>query len=61
MAKQAVAQAVGELVSLRGSYQASADPQRKARIRALDTKIDALQAVHLDPEAHPWIGDWKDC
>jgi len=33
------------------------DGARRARIAALDAKIDALLAIQLDDKAHPWVED----
>lgn len=50
--------AIGELGALRATYERSSVPDRKARIRALDAKVDALRAVHLDAKAYPWSEDF---
>lgn len=58
-ARKAVDQAVARLIVIRTLYEAS-DLNRSvkaARIRALDAKIDALRAVRLDGNAHPWVED----
>lgn len=57
-AEQGVKLAVSQLTVLRGLYEASDLPDRKARVRALDAKIDALQAMRLDPTHVPWCDDF---
>jgi hypothetical protein len=51
--------AVRFLKLARISYVGSDLPARvrTARLAAIDAKIDALQAVHLDENAHPWVED----
>ena len=58
-ARQAVDQAIARLTVIRTLYEASdlARPVKIARIRSLDAKINALRAVHLDCNAHPWVED----
>lgn len=55
-----IEKAVTELENLRGNYMQSSLPDRKARIRALDAKIDALEAVQLNAKALPWCEDSLD-
>jgi len=43
---------------LRDRYASSKLKDRKARVRALDSKIDALRAVKLDAIAFPWSEDF---
>lgn len=49
--------AIEHLQVLRAAYQRSDLPERKARIRAIDAKIDAFEAVLLNPDAVPWVED----
>ncbi len=50
---------VAYLRHLRAIYIRSDEPDRLARVAALDAKIDALQAVQLNWDAHPWVEDWR--
>jgi hypothetical protein len=54
-----VDQAIARLTLIRTSYEASDLPRpiKTARMQALDAKIDALRAVHLDCIAVPWCRD----
>lgn len=52
-----VENAVDELGYLRTLYERSDLPDRKARIRSIDSKIDALRGVKLDASAYPWSED----
>jgi hypothetical protein len=58
-ARAHVDSAVRFLKMARMSYVGSHLPARvrTARLAAIDAKIDALQAVHLDENAHPWVED----
>jgi hypothetical protein len=58
-ARAHVDSAVRFLKMARISYVGSDLPARvrTARLAAIDAKIDALQAVHLDENAHPWVED----
>lgn len=51
--------AIEYLAALLYSYKKSDVPERKARVRSLESKIDALQAVRagLNPNAEPWSKD----
>lgn len=49
--------AVTQLEALRSTYANSQVPERKARIRSIDSKIDALKGVKLDASAYPWSED----
>jgi hypothetical protein len=58
-ARAHVDSAVRFLKMARVSYAGSDLPAgvRTARLAAIDAKIEALQAVHLDGNAHPWVED----
>ena len=54
-----VEEAVRSLGYARAKYEASDLPGRvkEARLAAIDSKIDALRAVQLNDQAHPWVSD----
>jgi hypothetical protein len=54
-----VAWAVERLNELKNTYRNSdLEPLIvQARLSAIQSKIDALNAVKLDPDAHPWAAD----
>lgn len=58
-ARAHVDSAVRFLKMARISYAGSDLPTgvRTARLAVIDAKIDALQAVHLDENAYPWVED----
>ena len=58
-ARAHVDSAVRFLMGVRISYAGSDLPARvrTARLAAIDAKLDALEAVHRDENAHLWVED----
>jgi hypothetical protein len=58
-AQKSIYVAIADLAYLRKLYIQSDMEDRKARVRSLTAKIDALEAIKLDAAAYPWNEDWN--
>jgi hypothetical protein len=61
LAQAYIDDAISELGEAQEQYRVSGLPFEvvKARLAALDGKIDYLKGLLLNPQAHPWVEDYR--